>query len=181
MFPCEAIVRLSCVVYLLTMEKAESSFGASPAGVEYIRAVSLCSPLFRFVFLYFVSPCVLPCVSLCVPFCVSLVCLVLRAVHAYRRGVSSCVPFSLLICGARYDFHTGRRFVLLAACRLVLRLVRACRFRLALRIDMRSYPVCRSCVSSCVLLLRAVPCRAFPSLRSDMRVVLYPACRLARR
>lgn len=170
-------MRLSCVVYFLMVEKAENSFGASPAGVEYIRAVSLCYPLFRFVFLYFVPFCVSPCV----PFCVSFVRLVLRAVHASRRGVSFCVPFSLLICGARPDFRMGRRFVLLAACRLALRLVRACRFRLALRIDMRSYPVCRSCVSSCVLLLRAVPCRAFPSLRSDMRVVLYPACRLARR
>lgn len=35
------------------MEKAESSFGASPAGVEYIRAVSLCSPLISFRFSIF--------------------------------------------------------------------------------------------------------------------------------
>ena len=120
-------------------------------------------------------------IPLGVPFCVSFVRLVLRAVHASRCGVSSLRPVFTACRRMRYDFHTGRRFVLLAACRLALRLVRACRFRLALRIDMRSYPVCRSCVSSCVLLLRAVPCRAFPSLRSDMRVVLYPACRLARR
>lgn len=50
MFPYEAIVRLSCVLYYLTVEKAESSFGASPVGVEYIRTVSLCSPLISFRF-----------------------------------------------------------------------------------------------------------------------------------
>ena len=33
MFPCEVILRPVCVIYYLTVEKAESSFGASPAGV----------------------------------------------------------------------------------------------------------------------------------------------------
>lgn len=169
-------MRLSCVLYLLTVEKAESSFGVSPAGVEYIRTVSLCSPLFRFVFLYSVSL----CVSLCVPFCVSFVRLALRAVHASRCGVSSLRPVFTACRRMRYDFHTGRRFVLLAACRLALRLVRACRFRLALRIDMRSYPVCRSCVSSCVLLLRAVPCRAVPCVSvSAFRHACRPVSRLS--
>lgn len=83
-FPCETIVRLSCVLYLLTVEKAESSFGASPAGVEYIRTVSLCSPLFRFVFLYSVPRLALRLAvasrPACVPFCVSFVRLALRAV-----------------------------------------------------------------------------------------------------
>lgn len=54
MFPYEVILRLSCVVYFLMVEKAENSFGTSPAGVEYVRAVSLCSPLF-FSFFYITS------------------------------------------------------------------------------------------------------------------------------
>ena len=93
-FPCETIVRLSCVLYLLTVEKAESSFGASPAGVEYIRAVSLCSPLFRFVFLYSVSF----CVSSCVPFCVPLMRLALRSARRFvLRFLSLVSPLRLVI------------------------------------------------------------------------------------
>ena len=42
----DIILRPSCVVYFLMVEKVESLFWASPAGVNYIRAVPSCSPLF---------------------------------------------------------------------------------------------------------------------------------------
>ena len=159
-FPCETIVRLSCVLYLLTVEKAESSFGASPAGVEYIRAVSLCSPLISFRFSIFrlaIASCLASrfasryasrpaCRS-----CVSLWRLVLRPVFAACRWM-------------RYDFRMGRRFVLLAACRLVLRLVLGVCVPSCmppLRLALSSRALCRSsfflfCVSALRL---AIACR----------------------
>lgn len=155
-------MRLSCVVYFLMVERAESSFGASPGGVEYIRAVSLCSPLFRFVFLYSVSP----FVSSCVPFCVSFVRLVLRAVHASRRGVSFCVPFSLLVVG-----HNDPTFVwapFRSACRLSSRL--ASRVR-RLRFSLYAVRACRSSFLSCVSF------RSLTPFVSSCRLVLYAVSR----
>ena len=88
-------------------------------------------------------------IPLGVPFCVSFVRLVLRAVHASRCGVSSLRPVFTACRRMRYDFHTGRRFALLAACRLALRLVLGV------------------CVSPCMPSVRVVP-RFCPASRSAL-------------
>ena len=128
MFPYEVILRLSCVVYFLMVEKAESSFGTSPAGVEYVRAVSLCSPLF-FSFFYITSrrafrpasrfACrrssrlgVSSCVSSCVPFCVSFVRLVCASRPALPSGVFRAMS-SRPAC--RYASRSASRFHCLSA------------------------------------------------------------------
>lgn len=119
------------------------------------------------------ASCVIP---FCVPFCVPLMRLVSSVCPASRPAcrscvllaVSFCVPFSLLICGARPDFRVGRRFVLLAACRLVLRLVLGvCVSALYAALAFRP------CVSLLRFAMRSV-------LRSDMRAALYHAWLLAR-
>lgn len=136
-FPCEAIVRLSCVLYFLMVEKAESSFGASPVGVEYIRTVSLCSPLISFRFsirrfaLRLVPPsrlgvschtamlCVSPYVSLGVSSLVSSFVSSLRfAFHACQwamafdmGAVSPCLPLvlSCRVVACRSAFRSSSR------------------------------------------------------------------------
>ena len=131
------------------VEKAESSFGASPAGVNYIRAVSLCSPLFRFVFLYSVSL----CVSSCVPF--------MRLAH--RLVIAS--RFHCLSWDTTTQLSYRRRFVLLAACRLVLRLVLG---------------VCVSALYAAIASRHAVSCSMpFSRLCSAFRHACRPVSRLA--
>ena len=89
MFPHEAILRPFFVLYYVMVEKAESPFGTSTAGVEYIRTVLLCSPLFRFVFLFLR---LVPRLVLCVPWGVS-----------YRLGVSLLhLVAALVVIGVLY-------------------------------------------------------------------------------
>lgn len=104
-------------------------------------------------------------IPLGVPFCVSFVRLVLRAVHASRCGVSSLRPVFTACRRMRYDFHTGRRFVLLAACRLALRLVLG---------------VCVSALYAAIASRHAVSCSMpFSRLCSAFRHACRPVSRLA--
>lgn len=203
--------------------KAESSFGTSPAGVEYVRAVSLCSPLF-FSFFYITSrlasrpasrfacrSCVSPCVPLGVSFCVF--CLSYRpCVSSFRFAFHACpwaiafdmgtvlpcspltlpcrlsrfvflysVPRLALRAGMRLvlrpvfiacrvmrpDFRMGRRFVLLAACRLALRLVlgvcvSALYAALASRFSSRHAVSCSMPFLVSVLRFRSASCHCVP-------------------
>lgn len=189
MFPYEVILRLSCVVYFLMVGKAESSFGTSPAGVEYVRAVSLCSLLF-FSFFYITSrrasrpasrfacrrssrlasrPASRFASRLCVSPCVAVRCVSCYVVSScVPVCVSFCVPFSLLICGARPDFRIGAVSFCLPLAVSPWRLVLGVR-------DAALYAVLasRPCVPLLRFAMRSV-------LRSDMRAALYYAWLLAR-
>lgn len=118
------------------------------------------------------ASCVIP---FCVPFCVPLMRLVSSVCPASRPAcrscvllaVSSCVPFSLLAVGCDTAFIWAP-FRL--ACRLPSRLAsRVRRLRFCL--------VCRPCVSSCRLVLYAVPrfCSTFPLCVLPLRVA-FAAC-----
>ena len=121
-----------------------------------IGAVSFCSPLFRFVFLYSVSPFVSSCVSFCVPFCVS-------------PCVSPCVPSLRLV-----SYRSASRFasrLCVSSCVLFMRLAVASRHcvpfsLLAVGCDMTFI---RGAVSSC-LPLAVSPCV------SSVRVVFVSPC-----
>lgn len=100
------------------VEKVESLFWASPAGVNYIRAVSPCSPLFRFVFLYAVSLCVSFLVSLCVSCHIALRFarrFVSRIALAYRR----VFRFSLFARGRWHLIWAPFRLARRSFCRAV--------------------------------------------------------------
>lgn len=150
----------------------------SPLRAFNIRAVSFCSPLFRFVFLYSVSPW-----RLALP----------ASRFASRLCVSSCVPFMRLarrlVIASRFRclswdairLSYGRRFALLAACRLVLRLVLgvcvsvlyaalACRSSF---LSCVSFPRSRHAVSCSMPFL--VFCSAFPLCVLPLRVA-FAAC-----
>ena len=98
-------MRLSCVLYFLMVEKAESSFGASPVGVNIWAPFRSALRSSRFVFLYVVSALrsalrlvsrlalasrAMPtCVSFCVPLGVFVSRIVFRLVVAFRFP---CLP-----------------------------------------------------------------------------------------
>lgn len=185
MFPCEAILRLSCVLYFLMVEKVESSFGASPVGVNIWAPFRSALRSSRFVLLYVVSPCVSylssRSASRAISLCVSFVRFVLRFARRFCFLYRSCVlslRFAFPVCPWAMAFDMGRRFVLLVArfavpcrlSRLVLRLV-PCRFA--------SRPAscfaCRPCVSCMPLLV------SFLRLVLASRLACRPACRFAYR
>lgn len=164
-----------CLSYRPCVSSFRFAFHACPWAIAFDMGTVLpCSPLTlpcrlsHFVVLYSVPRLAVASRPACVPFCVSFVRLALRAVSFVSLAVSFCVPFSLLICGARPDLRVGRRFVLLAACRLVLRLVLGvCVSALYAALAFRP------CVSLLRFAMRSV-------LRSDMRAALYHAWLLAR-
>ena len=150
-----------CLSYRPCVSSFRFAFHACPWAMVFDMGTVLpCSPLTlpcrlsRFVVLYFVSPCVLPCVPFCVLPCVPFMRLARRLVIASRFH---CLPWDAI----RLSY--GRRFALLAAPRLALRLVlgvcvsalyAALAFRLASRV------LCRSSFLFCVSALRlAIACR----------------------
>lgn len=93
-----------CLSYRPCVSSFRFAFHACPWAIAFDMGTVLpCSPLTlpcrlsRFVVLYSVPRLAVASRPACVPFCVSFVRLALRAVHSYRRGVSFCVPFSLLV------------------------------------------------------------------------------------
>ena len=139
--PCDdVIVRLFCVVYFPTVEKVESSYGASPGGVQYIGAVSSCSPLIPIHPLLPASP--FPSFSFQYTVSVRLAHRLARRLvmpSRFVRYVASCCPS----CRRLGSFRPSARPI----CRLGL--------------SSRSAPF-RSAVRSFSFRLSGRSCRAFP-------------------